>query len=829
MEQQLACASGHSAEVRTMFNLPIRDPMFHVPVETSQDVIISNTSQYNISGYANLGNTCYMNSVLQGLFANTWFIKDLTICCEQVTSIDQSLTSHIQLSCIISKLANTHDKSMEEHRLVLLQLIRGMLNFVNHAEQDAHEFLIAVLCAIKEEWDNLLNVVAAEMSDNERFSNNPICRNYGFVIECTFKCKRCGLTSVCRESNFFITTSFSQNISDEQESVTLQELFDKYLCSESVEKKCEKCSHSLAEKHQKFTRIPKCFIVCNKRYAFSTAGARKVKIAVDVHNNYIRLEQKFIHPEAWSISLENEENMWYQEIRNKLLPTYEFSSNLLNQETEEKSQQQHDSHLPLAVSVSSFDNLGPVPAELFLEESNEIFVRRAPAMTDALKFEIDNKVVVESVNHKDKSATEINPNYIYTQFGEIYESFEDQFAEPIAMEFSDCDEGQEFQTSQGIGNSAAANCEKSENRSDPVNEIEIIIYDESLFVPDAYGINIEEYCRSLRANRSSDETEFVCYLKNHEEVPYRPLSCSARQSFCINAGIKYVEDWMTSINNSTCRRKSYDLISSHKGGLFAALSYYISGSSDSSAVFEKAVEAVKTDFCSQLEMLPKTDIEPLRYCKYLLAAKRITDLEQFLIATVLEVNIWIYYRRKWKCFEPITELQKCGDNYLPNMKIFAQKDEAIYLVRRSSSYAPFHPTEDEIVSKVRLLYSDSQTDVIGVCQNSGNLNSASNIYVCENDGDSKIVSSARSLLREVEDKTANPSSQTDTSSPSFVLISFLTHIGDRTDGGHYVCDVRSQLREKWLKCNDNEISVVHNQTSFNDRLANAYIYFFLNE
>ncbi|VDK84503.1 unnamed protein product [Litomosoides sigmodontis] len=249
----------------------------------------------------NLGSMCYMNCILQALFANWIFVKDLYKFCMEIEDYGLSLNEEMPVSLIIANLAKGRYSTMHALKIKLLEEIHEAADFMDNTEQGSYGFLISILSRIQRECDKVLYKQYDIENKQERNKRNPVTSNFAFAIESVVKCSRCGVATTCEEENVILPVSIQvleQDVDGPSQAsifLTVQTLLDDYLRSEQMDEKCENCGFAYTEKDQKFARIPRCLILFIERYFLKNVAKHGDEIGVPL---YLTLNKGFVEEGA---------------------------------------------------------------------------------------------------------------------------------------------------------------------------------------------------------------------------------------------------------------------------------------------------------------------------------------------------------------------------------------------------------------------------------------------------------------------------------------------------------------------------------------------------
>uniref|UniRef100_A0A8D2CUX0 Ubiquitin carboxyl-terminal hydrolase n=1 Tax=Sciurus vulgaris TaxID=55149 RepID=A0A8D2CUX0_SCIVU len=291
-------SSQTSSAKRSLGFLPQPAPLSVKKLRYNQDytgwnkprVPFSSHQQQQLQGFSNLGNTCYMNAILQSLFSLQSFANDL---------LKQGIPwKKIPLNALIRRFAHLlvkKDICNSETKKDLLKKVKNAISataerFSGYMQNDAHEFLSQCLDQLKEDMEKLNKTWKTESVPGEENASDssatrvytcPVITNLEFEVQHSIICKACGETIPKREQ----FNDLSIDLPRRKKPLpprSIQDSLDLFFRAEELEYSCEKCGGKCALVRHKFNRLPRVLILHLKRYSFNVALSLNNKIGQQV-------------------------------------------------------------------------------------------------------------------------------------------------------------------------------------------------------------------------------------------------------------------------------------------------------------------------------------------------------------------------------------------------------------------------------------------------------------------------------------------------------------------------------------------------------------------
>ena len=235
-------------------------------------------------GLSNMGNTCFMNSILQCLMHCPPLIRSL----QRGATLNTQRKKHPVIRAFAA-LVNAEDDTVVTPRAMKLAIRTVMPRFGGYAQHDAHEFLAALLDGLHEEMKRpATQAVASQDASVAAWSQyrardaSAVCDAVAGQLQSTLQCNVCNHTSTTYDPAWTWSVPVAS---------TLDACMVAFAQSECLDgddaPRCESCQGARpTSKQLGLWRLPEVLIVHLKRFSFQRGRRKKLHTPIDIPHTW---------------------------------------------------------------------------------------------------------------------------------------------------------------------------------------------------------------------------------------------------------------------------------------------------------------------------------------------------------------------------------------------------------------------------------------------------------------------------------------------------------------------------------------------------------------
>ncbi|KAF9377188.1 hypothetical protein CPB97_010362 [Podila verticillata] len=252
------------------------------------------------TGFKNLGNSCYMASVLQSVFDLPAFVSryypvdvnHLQTCSQdpgkclqcQLSKVADGLLSGRYATPVIADNGDVQGQDGIAPGMFKALIGKDHPEFSTMRQQDSFEF-----------FQHLIKIV----SQNERTTGRDPTKTFEFSNEQRLQCNECKKVRYSHDSTTAVSIAVpatkkgtTADGEDEYESVTLEQCLNTYIQEETLPYNCPSCQkNTTATKTNRFASYPEVLVVNMRRFAYQNWVPRKLAVPIVVPEGRIDFEK----------------------------------------------------------------------------------------------------------------------------------------------------------------------------------------------------------------------------------------------------------------------------------------------------------------------------------------------------------------------------------------------------------------------------------------------------------------------------------------------------------------------------------------------------------
>eukprot|EP00927_Polykrikos_kofoidii_P071395 TRINITY_DN6765_c0_g2_i1.p1 TRINITY_DN6765_c0_g2~~TRINITY_DN6765_c0_g2_i1.p1 ORF type:complete len:543 (-),score=92.62 TRINITY_DN6765_c0_g2_i1:107-1735(-) len=217
-------------------------------------------------GLRNLGNTCYLNAVLQAVCSLREFVAGLRSMTKLLPTCSNGDLFSRTTEILTQMNSTDHSRGPPNPAKLLEAVAKACPMFAGGGQQDAHEFLLEYINQLHDELLGARNSwLRTQTSDNSGDEDIVLATQLYFdsEVQKRLECGKCSETRVLPEQ----FRDFSLDFCPEADSNSaLGKMLSSYFVPELLEAKCEKCGSAEARLTKTLASMPRVLVLHLKRF-----------------------------------------------------------------------------------------------------------------------------------------------------------------------------------------------------------------------------------------------------------------------------------------------------------------------------------------------------------------------------------------------------------------------------------------------------------------------------------------------------------------------------------------------------------------------------------
>jgi ubiquitin C-terminal hydrolase len=231
-------------------------------------------------GFANLGNTCYLNAVLAALLGLKQFSEDIRAAIWTKVVLSRPAGDAVLYRALLDVILMRQE---DHHGVIRPRRLKDAMEvhserFAGNDQQDAHELLMDLINAL---YDELAPLVAPRNkldSPPVWAMQLPTTRSFHSEVDVCLTCPRCRYTRHRTELYWDFSLDLPSEPPTSSGGLGVMSLLDTFFEDKTIPLKCEECGHGLVDVSTSLQSLPGTLILHVKRFKLNAEGTSYVKL-----------------------------------------------------------------------------------------------------------------------------------------------------------------------------------------------------------------------------------------------------------------------------------------------------------------------------------------------------------------------------------------------------------------------------------------------------------------------------------------------------------------------------------------------------------------------